>query len=141
LSAPSTQDLPQRLDATLRHLESLTARLDAQSKPLLNDARDDLAELHKALAGTQVAMGKVETAADRVANLTAPDSQVVKGMVRASDELANAATSLRNLTAKDSPTVQTTNGALKEISRAADALRRLAELLEQQPDAIYRGKH
>jgi hypothetical protein len=32
------------------------------------------------------------------------------------------------------------NAALKEISRAADALRLLAETLERQPDAIYRGK-
>jgi hypothetical protein len=39
-----------------------------------------------------------------------------------------------------SPTVQNVNAALKEIARAADALRLLAETLEQQPDAIWRGK-
>ena len=32
------------------------------------------------------------------------------------------------------------NAALKEIALAADALRLLAETLEQQPDAIWRGK-
>jgi prefoldin subunit 5 len=32
------------------------------------------------------------------------------------------------------------NQTLKEIARAAEALRKLAELLEQQPDAILRGK-
>jgi hypothetical protein len=36
--------------------------------------------------------------------------------------------------------VQHTNAALKEISRAAEAIRQLAVTLEEQPDAIYRGK-
>jgi len=75
-----------------------------------------------------------------VSNLASPDSKMVGNMTRASDELANAAASLRRLTAQDSPTVQNMNATLKEISRAADALRALAEMLEAQPDAIYRGK-
>jgi paraquat-inducible protein B len=140
VSAQATQDLPRRLDATLRHLESLAARLDAQSGPILADVRDDLMEMRKALQGAQTAMAKVETAADRVADLANPDSQMVGNMQRASGELANAAASLRALTAQDSPTVQSTNAALKEIAKAAAALRALAELLEEQPDAIYRGK-
>lgn len=139
-SAPATQDLPKRLDATLRHLQSLAARLDRQSKPILDDVRDDLAELHKALAATQTAMARVEVAADRVAALASPDSQLVGNMSRASDQLAKAAAGLQHLAAQDSPTVQSMNAAMKEIARAAAALRVLAETLEEQPDAIYRGK-
>ncbi|MBU1235641.1 MAG: MCE family protein [Gammaproteobacteria bacterium] len=141
LSSPATQDIPKRLDATLRHLQSLTARLDAQSKPILGDVRRDLVELHKALAGTQSAMARVEVAADRVADLASPDSPMVGNMSKASDELAKAATALQNLAAQDSPTVQNMNATIKEISRAAAAIRKLAETLEEQPDAIYRGKH
>jgi paraquat-inducible protein B len=140
VSDPATQRLPQRLDATLRHLEALAARLDAQSEPILSDVRDDLTEMRTALKATQVAMAKVDTAADRVAAVASSDSPMVKGMTQASGELANAAASLRKLTAPDSPTVDKMNAALKEISRAADALHRLAELLNEQPDAIYRGK-
>lgn len=147
MSAPATQDLPQRLNATLRQLELLAANFDARSKPILKEVHQDLTEMRKALEGAQSAMakveaaaGKIETAADKVGNLASPDSKMVSNMVRASDELAKAATSLQSLTAQESPTVQSTNNALKEISRAADALRRLAELLEEQPDAIYRGK-
>lgn len=140
MSAPATQDLPKRLDATLRHLESLAARLDAQSGPILKDVRYDLTEMRKALKAAQAALAKVETAADHVANLAGPDSKVVSNMTRASDELANAATALRSLTEQESPTVRNVNAALKEIARAADALRQLAELLEKQPDAIYRGR-
>jgi paraquat-inducible protein B len=140
MSAPATQDLPKRLDATLRHLESLAARLDAQSKPILDDVRDDLAEMRKALVATQTAMARVEVAADRVAALASPDSKMVGNMSRASDQLAKAAAALQDLAARDSPTVQNMNAAMKEIAKAAAAVRVLAETLEEQPDAIYRGK-
>ena len=140
VSAQATQDLPRRLDATLRHLESLARRFDAQGGPLLKDARDNLAEMNKALLAAQSALARLDTAADRVAQLAQPDSRLVAGMTQASEELARAATAVRKLAEQESPTVDNLNAALKEIARAADALRLLAETLEQQPDAIWRGK-
>jgi len=147
MSDPATQELPKRLNATLRQLESLANHLDARSKPIFKEASQDLVAMRKALEGAQTAMAKVETAmakvetaADKVSNLASPDSKMVGNMSRASDELAQAAASLRRLSAQDSPTVQNMNATLKEISRAANALRLLAETLEEQPDAIYRGK-
>lgn len=140
MSAQATQDLPRRLDATLRHLESLAARFDAQGGPILKDVRGNLAEMHKALLAAQAALAKLDTAADRVADLARADSRMVAGMTQASEDLAKAANAVRGLTEQEAPTVQNINAALKEIARAADALRLLAETLEQQPDAIWRGK-
>lgn len=140
MSAPATQDLPRRLDATLRHLESLAARFDAQGGPIMGEVRGNLAELHKTLLAAQAALVKLDTAADRVAELTRSDSAMVGNMTKASEELARAAAAVRKLTEQESPTVANVNAALKEITRAADALRLLAETLEQQPDAIWRGK-
>ncbi len=140
MSAQATQELPQRLDVTLRHLQSLAARLDAQGGPILNDVRSNLAEMHKALLAAQAALAKLDTAADRVADLARSDSRLVASMTQASEELAKAASAVRRLTEQESPTTQHLNAALKEIARAADALRLLAETLEQQPDAIWRGK-
>ena len=140
MSAQATQDLPQRLDVTLRHLQSLAARFDAQGGPILNDVRGNLAEMNKALLAAQAALAKLDTAADRVADLAKPDSRMVSGMTQASEELAKAAAAVRSLSEQESPTTQNLNAALKEIARAADALRLLAETLEQQPDAIWRGK-
>lgn len=140
MSAQATQELPHRLDVTLRHLQSLAARFDAQGGPILNDVRGNLAEMQKALLAAQAALAKLDTAADRVADLTKPDSRLVAGMTQASDELAKAAAAVRSLSEQESPTTQNLNAALKEIARAADALRLLAETLEQQPDAIWRGK-
>lgn len=139
-SAQATQDLPRRLDATLRHLQSLAARFDAQGGPILGQVRGNLAEMHKALLAAQAALGKLESAADRVADLARADSAIVSNLSRASEELAGAAGAVRNLAGQESPTVANLNAALKEIARAADALRLLAETLEQQPDAIWRGK-
>jgi paraquat-inducible protein B len=75
-----------------------------------------------------------------VADLARSDSRMVASMTQASEELAKAASAVRRLTEQESPTTQHLNAALKEIARAADALRLLAETLEQQPDAIWRGK-
>jgi paraquat-inducible protein B len=133
LSAQGTQGLPQQLQATLRRLDGLAARLDSQSGPVFDDAR-------KALQAAQAALAKLETAADRVAAVAEPGAEATRNIARAGDELAQAAAALRTLAAQESPTVQQANAALKEIARAADALRQLAETLEEQPDAIYRGK-
>jgi paraquat-inducible protein B len=102
--------------------------------------RGNLAELNKALLAAQAALARVDTAADRVAELARPDSRAVAGMTQASEELAKAAGALRSLTDQESTTVANVNAALKEITRAADAVRILAETLDQQPDAIWRGK-
>ena len=130
----------RRLDATLKHLESLAARLDAKSGPILDETRVDLVEMRKALVAAQSAMARLETAADRIGALAGADSEWLRNLTRASEELAGAAQTVRRLAEAESQTVQHANQALKEIARAAEALRKLAELLEQQPDAILRGK-
>jgi paraquat-inducible protein B len=140
LDSPETRNLPRRLDATLKHLESLAARLDAKSGPILEETRTDLAEMKKALQAAQSAMARLEVAADRVGALAGADSELVRNLTRASEELAGAAQTVRRLAEAESPTVQHANQALKEVARAAEALRQLAELLERQPDAIIRGK-
>ena len=140
LNTPEARNLPRRMEATLKHLESLAARLDAKSGPILEETRVDLVEMRKALVAAQAAMARLETAADRVGALAGADSELVRNMTRASEELAHAAQAVRGLAEAESPTQQNVNQALKEIARAAEALRKLAELLEQQPDAILRGK-
>ena len=140
LDTPELRSLPKRMDATLKHLESLAARLDAKSGPILDATRSDLAEMNKALVAAQAAMARLEGAADRIGTLAAADSELVRNLTQAGAELAGAAQTVRRLAESESPTVQHANQALQEIARAVEALRKLAELLEQQPDAILRGK-
>lgn len=133
LAAETTAELPQRLSRTLGHLESLLAKLDAESTPLLRDLRADLAALHQALAA-------VTNAADRVAALADPGLPLLSNLSRASEELAGAAEAVRDLSSAGPPTVEHLAAVLEEISRTARALRMLAETLERQPEALLRGK-
>lgn len=126
LSSEETKMIPVRLEATLAHLESLSAKLDRDGDPVL-------AEMRAALEATQAAMVKLGGVAEA-------GSPVVASLGKASEELAKTAQALQKLTGEESPTVQHLDTALKEISRAARALRLLAETLEQQPEAIVQGK-
>ncbi|MHB8149228.1 MAG: MlaD family protein [Desulfobulbia bacterium] len=126
LSSEETKMIPVRLEATLAHLESLSAKLDRDGDPVL-------AEMRAALEATQAAMVKIGEVAEA-------GSPVVASLGKASEELAKTAQALQKLTGEESPTVQHLDTALREISRAARALRLLAETLEQQPEAIVQGK-
>ena len=133
LSSEEARMIPVRLEATLSHLQSLSARLDRDGGPVLAEMRADLVEMRKALEAVRGAMVKV----GGVAEAGAP---MVASLNKTSEELAKTAQALQSLAGEESPTVRQLNTALQEISRAARALRLLAETLEQQPEAVMQGK-
>ena len=133
LSSEAARMIPVRLEATLAHLQSLSAKLDRDGGPMLTEMRADLVEMRKALEAVRAAMVKVGGVAEA-------GSPVVASLGKASEELAKTAQALQGLAGEESPTVQHLNTALQEISRAAHALRLLAETLEQQPEAVLQGK-
>jgi paraquat-inducible protein B len=126
LSSEATKKIPVRLEATLAHLESLSATLAGDGGPAL-------AEMRAAVEAVRIAMVKVGGVAEA-------GSPMVASLGKAGDELARTAQALQGLAGEDSPTVQHLNTALQEISRAARALRLLAETLEQHPEAVLQGK-
>ena len=140
LSSSAIGNIPTRLEATLSHLESLSARLDSRGGPLLAEAETAVTDLRRAIAAVRSAMTKVGRAADQVGALTDGDSGIARDITQASTELANAAQAIQQIADDESPTVQRINASLQEISRAARSLRLLAENLEQQPEAVIRGK-
>lgn len=133
LAADETAELPKRLKRTLQHLESLAAKLDRASAPLLQELQTDLVVLNEAL-------GSLKRAADQVTVLTDPESPLSRNLDRASAELAGAAQAVERLTREGSPTVVGLYEMLQEVSRAARATRMLAESLEQQPQSLLWGK-
>ena len=133
LAADETAELPQRLNRTLQHLESLVKKLDHESMPMLQGLRADLAVLNEAL-------GSLKKAADQVTMLTDPQSPLFQNLSRASEELADAARAVERLSGEGSPTAVGFYEMLQEVSRAAHATRMLVESLEQQPQSILWGK-
>jgi len=126
LSSEETKKIPVRLEATLSHLQSLSAKIDNNGTPVL-------VEMHQALEAVRDAMVKVGGVAEA-------GSPMAANLSKASGELAKAAQALQGLAGEESPTVQHLNTALQEISRTARSLRLLAETLELQPAAIVQGK-
>lgn len=133
LSSEAAKMIPVRLEATLAHLQSLSAKLDHDGGPMLTEMRTDLVEMRKALEAVRAAMVKVGGVAEA-------GTPMVASLTKASEELAKTAQALQGLAGEGAPTVQHLNTALQEISRAARALRLLAETLEQQPEAVLQGK-
>jgi paraquat-inducible protein B len=133
LSSEAAKMIPVRLEATLVHLQSLSAKLDRHGDPVLAEMRTDLVEMRKALEAVRAAMVKI-------GGLAEAGSPMIASLERAGEELAKTAQSLQGLAGEESPSVQHLNTALQEISRAARALRLLAETLEQHPEAVVRGK-
>jgi paraquat-inducible protein B len=140
LAEQSVHNIPHRLDTTLSHLESLTARLDSASDPLLEKIETDLTELSHTLQAARSAMAGFEEAAGKAGKILDGDSELLRNVNRAGEELAAAAAGLREMTEQHSPTVYRLNQVLEELARAAQAVRQLAESLERQPEAILRGR-
>ncbi|OGQ85545.1 MAG: hypothetical protein A2512_00810 [Deltaproteobacteria bacterium RIFOXYD12_FULL_56_24] len=132
-SSEAARKIPVRMEATLAHLQSLSARLDRDGGPVITEMRVDLVEMRKALEAVRVAMVKVGGVAEA-------GSPMVASLSKTSDELARTAKALQGLAGEGSPTIEHLDTALQEISRAARALRLLAETLEQQPEAVLHGK-
>ncbi len=141
LSSEETIAIPARLEAILAHVESLAARLDDLGEPVFTMAGESLGKLPEALGAVQAAADRVGKAAEQVEKFAKADSGVSTSISQAAKELAGAAEALQQLAGSDSVVMQQLTVSLQEIARAARALRVLAQSLEQQPEAILRGKN
>jgi paraquat-inducible protein B len=142
--------LKQALDdlATITaNFKSMSGRLDKRIDPLTSELERSLVATRKAMEGMGQAAQSVDKTAtgvgrtsERVGEMLAPDAPLVKNLQRAADEVARTATALRETTSSDSRLMLGADRALEDLSRASRALRDLAEALEQQPDALLRGR-
>jgi paraquat-inducible protein B len=114
-------------------LARLGATLDRRAAPLADAAQATLGQ-------ASLASARVASAAARADALLTPGSPVLASVQKAADDLGRSAMALREISADDSATVQTLQRALGDVSRAARAVRELADLVEQQPQALIRGR-
>lgn len=122
------------------NVKRVSGRLDQRVEPLADELQRTLASTRAALDRVGRAAQDVGGSAQQVSALLAPDAPLVRNVQRAADEVARSAASLRQATAGDSALMRGSERALADLSRAARALRDLAEALEQQPDALLRGR-
>lgn len=147
VSGPQLKQALNDLTEMAASFNRMSTRLDKRLDPLADELQRALAATRKAMEDMQQAAQSVNKTADgvgrtsdRVGDLLAPDAPLVQNLQRAADEVGRTAAALRAATSGDSTLMVGADRALEDLSRAARALRDLAETLQQQPDALLRGR-
>lgn len=147
VSGPQLKQAMDDLATITANFKNMSERLDKRIDPLADELQRSLVATRKAMDGMGQAAQSVDRTAtgvgrtsDRVGEMLAPDAPLVKNLQRAADEVARTAASLRETTSSDSTLMLGADRALEDLSRASRALRDLAEAIEQQPDALLRGR-
>ena len=130
VSSEEFQSLPANVTTTMDSMRELSARLQEQlesSGPKLDTMLDEAAVT-------------VNSANKDLPKLT----RLVEGNLKALNEAIAAFEQgmgqVEGLASPDSPTLYQLNTALQEVARASRSLQSLANTLEQQPEALIRGK-
>jgi paraquat-inducible protein B len=142
-------------------LARLAANLDKRTPVLADAARANLLQATRAASQAGAAAERIGAASERVGSaaesvggaasrvgataqqaqgLLTPDSPLVQSVQQAADELGRSAAALRQATGDDSASLQSVQRAMGDVSRAARSVRELADLIEQQPQSLIRGR-
>lgn len=113
-------------DSMAKASESLTADISGLSKNLTDTSN----QLNRLLTTVN------QHAPSIASNINTNLMQLQQSL----QQFNQTAQSLDNTFAEDSPLVYQLNHTLKDVSRSANALRNLSDTLEQQPEALLRGK-
>lgn len=147
VSGPQLKQALDDLSGITASFKRMSSRLDKKMDPLTDELQRSLAATREAMEAVGASARSVNQSAagvgrtsDRVSELLAPDAPLVTNLQRAADEVGRTAAALREVTSGDSSLMLGADRALEDLSRAARALRDLAETLEQQPDALLRGR-
>ena len=121
-------------------LGSFKTAADSMAKAS-NSLTDDISALSQNLTNTSNELNQLLT----TFNQHAPDiaNNVNMNLLQLQQSLQQfnkTAQSLDSTFSEDSPLVYQLNRTLKDVSRSATALRNLSDTLEQQPEALLRGK-
>lgn len=146
---PAVRKLVTNADQVLIQVQQMVADLDVGIKPILQRLDGTLTE-YGSLAQTLAKRGNtladsIEQTSAEIATLSRRvDSQVGPLSVsaqRSLDEAGKAFDSANDLLAEDSAQRHNLDLLLQEAAGAARSLRLLAEFIEQNPDALIKGKY
>jgi len=151
-AAGAVQQLAERLQRELPQLAGDGRRVLGETRGVLGETRGVLGDARRAIDDTRGALVEqtlpdMRTASRRAAeaaaqlqSLAAEAPAALTELRQASAEIGRAARVLQEAVAEDGGTRQNADRALQDVSRAARAVRALVEQLEQQPDALIRGR-
>jgi len=133
------EGLSERLKSIGEGVESLLGSEDFKQLPVnMNSTLASLRELSEQLQSQLAHSGPridsvLEQTSAAIANTNAE-------LARAVDAFQESMNNLNDVVSEDSATVYQINTALEEVRRASRSLRQLATTLDNQPEAVLRGK-
>lgn len=130
VTSDAFQVLPANMQSSLDALTTLSAQLQAQLDS--TGARFD-----QLLEGASETVAGANTELPKLSGLAEKNLLVLQA---ATTEFEQTMQSIDNLVSPASPTTYQLNQALQELARASRAMRALANTLEEQPEALLRGK-
>jgi paraquat-inducible protein B len=130
VSSEEFQNLPANITSTMDTMRDLSDRLQdqlASTGPKLDNMLDE----------TTVTVANANAELPKFATLIEGNLKVLNEAIAAFEQ---GMREVEGLASADSPTLYQLNTALQEVSRAGRSLQSLANTLEQQPEAVIRGK-
>lgn len=122
---------------TLANFNRLTASVEKTSNNLDREVAVLSKNLNGVLSEVDILLKELNTQAPKLAqSLDESMQKLHKGL----DSFDQAAASINFIFSEDAALVNQLNSTLDDISRSAQAFRSLSETLEQQPEALLRGK-
>jgi paraquat-inducible protein B len=107
-----------------------------------NNVSIQLTQLTKNIEKTRTEIDKLLAELNaRTPELAQSLNKSLKDLSYSLDQVNKSAASIDNAFSEDAPLVNQLNATLNDISRSAQAFRNLSETLEQQPEAVLRGKN
>ena len=130
INSEEFQTMPASLKTTLEAVSDLSRQLQSQ-------LATSMPKVDKVLDG---AAGTIATANKQLPVIADGITQNLDTLNQAITAFETAMEDIDSLVAPDSPTTYRMNEALKELALAARAMQQLAKTLEEQPEALIRGR-
>ena len=155
LNSPELQEIVASTDQTMKHVASISEKVDDQIKPLLSGIDRTVTEAQGLVHDIRVHVSPVATDVrelagetrklvgginSRLGEITSGLERTLKAAELALKKAESALGGIEDTVGHDSPVRLELFNALKELSTAARSLRVFADYLERHPEALIRGK-
>jgi len=140
-------DLPravQHLDETLQQYKQLAGQLDNNAGQITHDLNLALRDLRTTLEASrdliESGQGLMNDSTQLVQQLQGDADRLSRSAAGTLGEMRNAAGNANNFVSPDSQLYAQLSRTLEEVAKTARSLRLLADTLEQNPEALLKGK-
>lgn len=126
------------IQATIKNVNRAAISIEKTS----NNVSVQVSQLTKNIEKTRAEIDKLVAELNtQTPELAKSLNKSLKDLSLSLDQISKTAASIDNNFSEDAPLINQLNSTLNDISRSAQAFRSLSETLEQQPEAVLRGKN